>query len=473
VGYCAVGDSLRRQNAPDEAIDYYEKARRIDPTYARAHSNLGLSALDLGLVDEAIDDYRKAVQLDPDYAWAHSNLANALRLKGRLDEALDHYQQALRLDPNNLEVETGIRSVLMRQGRGRELLARWRKALEADPPEHDAWFGYAELCLFLGEQEEYRRARRALLDRFGSTADPFVAERTSRACLLLPASGDELRKAAALADRAVAARGSTQAWIYRYFLFARGLAEYRQGRLASAVSLMGGEASRVMGPSPRLILAMAQHDQGRMKEARTTLAKAVVAFDWGAREADSRDVWICHILRREAEAKILPELPAFLQGTYQPQENDERLALLGVCQSRGLHAAAARLYADAFAADRALAENSALECRCHAARCAAMAGCGLGEDGAALSGEERTRWRRQAREWLQADLAVRAKVLDGGSRAARIQLRNMLTQWQADPGLAGLRDPGALEQWSTDERKECRALWDEVSAVLHRACAVR
>ena len=138
----------------------------------------------------------------------------------------------------------------MRQGRGTEALASWRKVLEANPPEHDAWAGYAELCLFLGQEAEYRRARRALLERFGPNTAPYVAEPVGRACLLLPGTDDELRKGVALVDRAVAVKASTPGWIYRYFLFAKGLAEYRQGRLASAISLLEGEASRVMGPSP-------------------------------------------------------------------------------------------------------------------------------------------------------------------------------------------------------------------------------
>ena len=41
--------------------------------------------------------------------------------------------------------------------------------------------------------------------------------------------------------------------------------------------------------------------------------------------------WILHVLRREAEGLILPDLPAFLEGTYQPRSNDERFALLGAC----------------------------------------------------------------------------------------------------------------------------------------------
>jgi serine/threonine-protein kinase len=467
VGYCAVGDALRLQNLLDDAIEYYEKARDRDPTYARAYSNLGLPLQAQGRLDEAIDAYRKAIELDPDYAWAHHNLASALREQGRLDEAYDHYQQALRLDPKNTEIQNGARSVLMRHGRADEVLAGWRKILEANPPEHDAWFGYAELCLFLGQQEEYHRACRALLERFGATTDPGVAERVGRTCLLVPVAGDELRKAAALTGRAVAARSSTPAWVYPYFRFARGLAEYRLGRWASASAIMQFEASGVLGPAPRLIQAMAQHQQGQKKEALKTLARAVVAFDWSAARADNRDTWICHILRREAEARILPNLPAFLGGSYQPRDNDERLALLGVCQFRGLYGAAARLYADAFAADPALADATP-ESRFHAARCAAVAGCGRGEDGKDLSEAERLRWRTQAHEWLRADLTALLGWLDGDPAARRVAVRQALTRWRGEPDLASVREPDALDRLGADERKDFLALWADVSAAVAR-----
>jgi serine/threonine-protein kinase len=495
VGYCAVGDTLRLQNALEDAVAYYDKALRLDPTYARTHNNLGLVRQAQGRLDEAIDCHQKAVQLDADYAWAHYDLGNALRAQGRLGEAYDHYQQVLRLDPTNREVQGPLRSILVRQGRGQEAQVGWRKLLDANPPDHDAWAGYAELCLFLGQQEEYRRARRALLDRFGATATASVAEPVGRACLLLPGTEEELRKAAALTERAAAAKGSTPDWIYRYFLFAKGLAEYRQGRLAAAISLMEEEASPVMGPAPRLVLAMTQHRQGQKQQARKTLARAVVAFDWSAAEADNRDVWIAHILRREAEALILPNLPAFLRGEYEPLDNDERLALVGACQAQGRYHAAARLYADAFATDPALAEELASECRSRAAlgdkqpigpleeltaecrypaaRCAALAGCGLGEDGVQLSEAERTRWRQQARDWLRADLAVWGKMLDSGPKAARGLARKMLTHWRTDADLTGLREPSALEKLSAGEREECLVLWNEVAAVLKRAQPTR
>jgi eukaryotic-like serine/threonine-protein kinase len=308
-----------------------------------------------------------------------------------------------------------------------------------------------------------------LLDRFGEDTSQYHAEPMGRCCLLLPGTEDELRRAVALTDRAVAAKESTPRHIYRYFLFAKGLAGYRQGHLASAIALMQGEASTVMGPSPRLILAMCQQAQGQKEQARETLAAAVGSFDWSAAQADQRDFWIFHILRREAEALILPDLPAFLQGKYQPQKNDERLALLGVCLFQGLHSAAAGLYAGAFATDPALAEDLASEYRYRAARCAALAGRGVSTDGARLGETERTRWRKQARDWLQADLAARTKTLAGASDATREQVRKTLTRWQAEPDLAGLREPDVLETWSAEERQECLALWNEVAAVLKRA----
>src|SRR5262249_45750660 len=117
---------------------------------------------------------------------------------------------------------------------------------------------------------------------------------------------------------------------------------------------------------PRLVLAMAQFQSGKALEARKTLAAAVRAYDWNesapASRTDPPVVWVSHVLRRAAEAMILPNLPAFLRGEYQPQDNDERLALLGVCQFEGRYGAAARLYADAFAADPHLADDLTTEC---------------------------------------------------------------------------------------------------------------
>jgi serine/threonine-protein kinase len=466
VGYYNLGDVLRFQDWQDEAIEYYKQALRIDPREAKAQDSLSTLLKDTARLDEGIDYFRQAVRSDPENFWAHVHLGGALKDAGRLDEAVGHFQKAVALDPKNAAPRNGLRGVGVRQGRGEEVRAEWQKALEAGPPEHDAWFGYAELCLFLGHEDEYRRARRALLGSFRASTDPFTAERTGRACLYLPASDDELRQATVLIDRAVVRGRTAPHWSYPYFLFAKGLAEYRHGRLEGAIWVMKGEAARVLGPAPRLVVAMAEYRQGHREVARKTLAAAVLEYDWSAAPADNRDAWICHLLRREAETLILPELPAFLAGKHRPRDNDERVALLGACQFKGLYRTAAGLYADAFAADPKLAEKA--ESRFRAARCAALAGCGGGSDAGQLSTAERARWRREAREWLRADLAALAR-LGQGSPQERAQARQALRRWRADTDLAGTRDAEGLARLPAEEQEEWRKLWAEVEALLRQA----
>jgi hypothetical protein len=47
-------------------------------------------------------------------------------------------------------------------------------------------------------------------------------------------------------------------------------------------------------------------------------------------------------------------------------------------------------------------------------------------------------------------------------------VRNKLTHWLADPGPAGVRDVGAAEKLSVQERDRWLALWKEVDALLER-----
>ncbi|HEV3448637.1 MAG TPA: serine/threonine-protein kinase [Gemmataceae bacterium] len=465
VGYTALGDALNAQKLPEEATRYYSRAVKIDPQYARGHTNLGNILNAAGHKDDAIACYRRALEVDPDYAWAHYDLANTLRDAGRRDEAFEHYRRFHELDPSNTHVTNILRADLVWRGQGEEVRREWKKALEADPPEHEAWFGYAELCLFLGDEAEYRRARQDLLRRFGTSSNPGVAERTARTILLLPAAADELQVAAALAERAVAAKATTAQWIYPYFLFAHGLAEYRQGRFDSAISIMRGDAATVMGPAPRIVVAMAEYRQGQKQEARKTLAAAIAGFDWSAAQVGGRDDWIWHVLRREGEAMIFPNTAAFLEGRYQPKDNIEGLALLGVCRFKNLNSVSARLYAEAFAADPQLADDLRAGHRYNAACVAALAGSGEDEPKGKLSEAERTRLRKQARAWLQADLAAWTKKLDS-STASRLTVSNRLMHWQVDRDLAGIREPSRLELLPPNERQECLALWKEVAAVL-------
>jgi serine/threonine-protein kinase len=464
LGYVLAG---KRDHV--EAVRYHQAALAARPSSVFGYHSLAESLQALGRNQEAIEQYEHALKLAPTVSYIRVGLLSFLLQLGRHAEAEVHLQRLLATDPKSLGDTRTVRAILIRGGRVDEALYGWKAAIETYA-DHDIRYGYAEFCLFVGREVEYRRARQDLLAAFGThpVLSPVTAERVARACLLLPASGDELRTAVSLAERAAAADRTQFAALYPYFRFAQGLAEYRQRRLELAISTMRGDASKVLGPAPRLVLAMALHQRDQVAEARETLAAAVASHDWRADLVRDQDDWIYHLLRREAEAMILPNLPAFLAGTYEPRDNDERLALLGVCQFTNRTHALARLYAAAFAADPRLTKDPGTGRRFRAACAAAQAGCGRGADATGLGEPDRRRWREQARQWLRDDLAAWEQSL-GGPAAGRLRAAETLTRWRADPDLAALRAPSELARLPADERKDCLVLWAEVDDLLSRA----
>jgi hypothetical protein len=165
------------------------------------------------------------------------------------------------------------------------------------------------------------------------------------------------------------------------------------------------------------------------------------------------DGWLCHVLRREAEGLILPNLAALLDGSCQPQDNDERLALFGVCQFTNRHVTLARLYADAVAAEHGPAEDVTVAARYLTARVATQAGLGQGKDADQLPDNERAFWRRQALDWLRQDLTAWGNRLDNRKAQTNAQVRLSLQRWQRDPDLVGVRAKESLAKLPKEEQR--------------------
>src|SRR5262249_18409084 len=141
----------------------------------------------------------------------------------------------------------------------------------------------------------------------------------------------------------------------------------------------------------------------------------------------------------ERLAELDARLPAILRGEDKPSDARAQTEFARVCTLKQLHAAAARLYQEALSAKP---EPTGLFPS--AARAAALAGCGLGQDAGELDERERARWRKQALDWLQADLASWDPVLQRNASPIQEAARSYLELRQRDPALAGLRDAAAL-----------------------------
>jgi hypothetical protein len=162
-------------------------------------------------------------------------------------------------------------------------------------------------------------------------------------------------------------------------------------------------------------------------------------------------------------------LAAILEGGSSPRDAAERLALAGLCRGyKRRPAMAARLYAEAFAAAPTLAEARGSRHRYDAARSAALAAAGKGEDVAKLDDKERTRLRKQALDWLRADLVLRARQLETGNPADRTAVQKAMRDWQKDTDLAGVRDQAALAKLPPAERQAWAGFWAEVAELLKK-----
>jgi tetratricopeptide (TPR) repeat protein len=137
-----------------EAARHYEKALKLNPSYAEAHNNLGNAMAALGHHEQAIASYEKALAIKPIYAEAHSNLASALMALGRSLQALAHCEQALAIRPNYFEAHLSFAGALLAVGRREEARAQYHKALSLNPVHAEARVNLGCLLLELGSPEE-------------------------------------------------------------------------------------------------------------------------------------------------------------------------------------------------------------------------------------------------------------------------------------------------------------------------------
>jgi tetratricopeptide (TPR) repeat protein/tRNA A-37 threonylcarbamoyl transferase component Bud32 len=240
---------------------------------------------------------------------------------------------------------------------------------------------------------------------------------------------------------------------------------FHQARLRADLAVVHAQRALQLDANHPLahgVLGHALLELGHFQEAVAALQAASQRLPEGTLEGRAARAELAEAERMLA---LAPHCAAVLEGAAEPASAAERLQLARFAHRTGRHAAAAGLYAQAFAETPALAEQGGH--RYDAARAAARAGQGPGVD--AGEPDDRTTWRGEALQWLWAELAARAAELEGGTPAVRASVAGALARWAADPDLAALRDPEDLTGMTEEEREECRSFWNEVAALREQA----
>ena len=210
-------------------------------------------------------------------------------------------------------------------------------------------------------------------------------------------------------------------------------------------------------------LGLALWKQGEFTQALIALERG---HELGSRRKDwsyPSAEWL-RVCRRRIE--LDGRLAAVLRGEAQPADADERDAYAHLCYEKKRYVAAARFFSQGLTADPKPADDLENSHRYQAACAAALAGCGRGDDAGQLDDKERVRWRKQALDWLRADLKAYGELLPVSNPKERQRLQEWLRSWKSEQALAGLRDATAVAHLSAAEQESCKQLWAEVQALL-------
>lgn len=93
---------------PDKALEYLNRALKIDPYYGAAYNLLGYELEQLGRLDEARKAYEDYMDYSPQSANAIDSYAHLLVRMGDFEQALDQFRKVQDYDPTNLFVSVKI-----------------------------------------------------------------------------------------------------------------------------------------------------------------------------------------------------------------------------------------------------------------------------------------------------------------------------------------------------------------------------
>jgi eukaryotic-like serine/threonine-protein kinase len=417
-----LGNVLLARGEREEAIAELRTAIRLKPDHAVAHGSLGNALHDQRKYEEAGAEFRAAIRLQPDHAVAHGNLGLVLHDQRKYEEAGVELRTAIRLKPDYADAHVNLGNVLLAQGRRDDAIAEFREAVRLKP---DHALAHHNLGLALGGRQDMDEAIAEL--RATTRLRPDFAQAHGNLGVALDARGKrdeaiaEFREAVRLEPDYALAHCNLGQSLLRQGRFREALAEYRRG-----------------------------HELGSKRTG------------WRHPSAE----WVRYA---EQMAALDARLPAVIRGEDRPGDAADGLALAEVAYSTGRPVLSARLYGEALKADPRLGDDRRARHRYNAARAAARAGCGQGRDDPPPDEAARAGLRKQALDWLGAELNAWGRVLDTGDPKARAGVAATLRHWKEDSDLAGIRDAVSLTKLPESESKPWQALWADVDRLLRRA----
>jgi serine/threonine protein kinase/tetratricopeptide (TPR) repeat protein len=419
----SLGGLLNDSGKQDEALRFHQAALALRPNSPVVYCNLGIAYWRKWDLVEAEAAFREALHLHKDYAEAHAVLGAVLLNMGNVDGSIAELREAIRLKGDDATAHYNLAISLRHKGRRDEAIAELREAIRLKEDYADAHDNLGGMLQARGDLDgamaEHHAALRINLDHFGAHYN----------------LGNALKRKGKL-DEAI-------------------------GEYCMALQIKNDFAKAHCN------LGLAFRDQGYFAEALRHLRRghALGSKDPGWSHPSAEWVRGCEEL-----VEIEGKLPDVLSGKEPAGDALHRVRYAEMCYRKRLYAASARLYREAVTAQPELT-SPRRGIRYNAACSAALAGCGAGEEVVKLTEAERAELRKEALDWLWADLDAWRGLLIKEPTKSRSEVAREMRHWLSDSDFNGVRGQDALGQLPEAERGKWQRLWKQVEALRRLAGA--
>ena len=450
VAWNNLGVALGLLHDEPGKIAAYREAVRLDPQYYLAHFNLGLSLEDVGDLPGAVASFREALRLNPKLMKGYVQLSNCLRALGDLPGALAVSEEAIRVDSQSADGHHILGQVLLDREDFPGAIREFKEAIRLDSKMVEA---HTNLGAALHGIKDTPGAIQALEEAIRLKPD------NAKAYFHLGvALRDDMNLKGAIAAYREAIRIDP-----RY-----AKAYYNLGNALKADNDLKGaiEAYReAVRADPKY--ARAWYNLGNSLTAINDHPGAVDAFRAAARFDPKDHRYLLNLGTALAATKDFPGAIMAFRAALGLNPKDARVhASLGLAIGRQEgRLASFRYFQEALAADPSLAADTMVRLWRLGAGAAVLAA--VSSDDALTSGDKAA-IRKQAHDWLRADLETWSKLLKGNTKAATTVMQ-ALRGMQTAADLAAIREEQQLAKLPADEQEAWRRFWADVEKLRLQA----
>jgi tetratricopeptide (TPR) repeat protein len=120
-----------------------------------AYINRGLAYEKMGRQNKALEDYNEAVAMSPSYIYAYNNRGWALGKMGQLDKAIEDFDKSIELEPSNYNAYNGRGMMYEKKGEVNKAIEDYNKAITVNPSSPVTYFN---LGILYGKTGSYDKA---------------------------------------------------------------------------------------------------------------------------------------------------------------------------------------------------------------------------------------------------------------------------------------------------------------------------